>query len=169
MCSSDCTFSITSSTLSLSPLKPSFQRSTKCHFRTSSLTESNGYVCISSTYCPSLTHTPQLLDSLKTWTRPIHELQRIIKVAQPSAQVKSRAVIDAGSQSDDTILSGPASAAALSATHDVQSMARVFKHTTGIKLFDILTHAELLGLAVSWFSQVCILSLFLQNCISPFP
>jgi hypothetical protein len=58
MCSSAFTFSITSSTLSLSPLKPSFQSSTKCHFRTSSLTGLNGYVCLRSTYCHCLTHTP---------------------------------------------------------------------------------------------------------------
>jgi hypothetical protein len=99
--------------------------------------------------------TLQILDQLKTWNRPIQELQRI---TQPSSK-KSKAIMPtaASNRDNEIVLPAHASPGAIAANNDIQTMWRAFKYTTGTKLLNILTHAELLGLAVSWFAKVCVL------------
>lgn len=54
----------------------------------------------------------------------------------------------------EILLPNNPSAQAISARNDIETIFRVFKHATTGKLLAIFTYAELLALAVSWFSKV---------------
>jgi hypothetical protein len=100
-----------------------------------------------------LTLLLQILHPLRSWTQPIHDLQRCLDIAQGPSHLTN-----AGAFTRQEIILVPhASIAAIEARNDIYNLWRAFKHNTVARLLDIYTHAELTGLGVSCFAKVCFL------------
>lgn len=105
----------------------------------------------------------QILKQVIPWTYTLDELQLLVaRDAAPKKRNKGKKAVKNTEALETKTLKMPEvpTAAAIAASIDIHTMWRVFGHYQQEKLLTILTHAELMGMAVRWFSKASIIFFF---------